>query len=330
MADRRTTLCFVGDTMLGRGVSTTLLHKKPDEILGELKPILTGCDGVVTNLECPITRNDKSGRRTLKAFRMRAAPHAVHFLTAANVKFVNLANNHILDFGAEGLSETLTLLDANRIAHGGAGMDECSARSPVVANLGHLSLGFISLTDRMGKFAAVDGACGTNFVSFDGGASDLKRQIGRAVEKLRSMNADLIVLSGHFGPDLRQAPIDEYRDLAHGAIDLGVDVIHGHSCHVYQGIELYKNKPIFYDTGNFYDDYYVIPYFRNNESFIYMISVVDGAVTATELVPFFRHGDQLHLAEGKAFGRMTERMIRKSDKFGTSFDCDGNRLIVRQ
>jgi poly-gamma-glutamate synthesis protein (capsule biosynthesis protein) len=326
--EKHLTLCFAGDTMVGRKASVALESEMPRDILGELAPIMNACDGVITNLECPITRCKQPGRRTWKTFRMRAGLHAVDFLTSANVKFVNLANNHILDFGEAGLEETLQILDANGIAHAGAGMTEAAARSPATVTIDGVSIGVISLSDRMEFFAAGDSRPGTNYFRVAGESRELVRLIEDWVGYLRSVQVELIILSIHIGPDFEPVPSRAYRKLARTVIDLGVDIIHGHSAHLFQGVEIYKGRPILYDTGNFYDDYLLFPFFPTNESFLYMITTNSRSIETVEFIPIVRLGHRLHLARAKTFERITRRMVRKSRRFGTHMKIRSDRLVV--
>ena len=66
-------------------------------------------------------------------------------------------------------------------------------------------------------------------------------------------------------------PQGDIRRLARTLIDLGVDLVHGHSSHHIQGIELYKGKPIFYGCGDFVDDYAVDTKYRNDLGFLFRL-----------------------------------------------------------
>ena len=78
-------------------------------------------------------------------------------------------------------------------------------------------------------------------------------------------NSDFVLFSFHWGPNYQWYPNFKIRRLAWKLIDMGVDLIHGHSSHHVQGIEIYKGKPIFYGMGDFLDDYAVDATFRNGK-----------------------------------------------------------------
>src|SRR5215472_219175 len=91
MTTTSVTLAFVGDLMLGRGVSAMFSTRAPETFWGGALPALRSADAVIANLESPITEAASEWRRTWKAFRFRAAPSAVDVLRAGNIRCVNLA-----------------------------------------------------------------------------------------------------------------------------------------------------------------------------------------------------------------------------------------------
>lgn len=92
------TIAFIGDVMLGRGVNEEIKEQPPEFFWGDVLPILQQADAVVANLECAITKHQQQYRRVPKVYHFRADPAAVDLLRVANIRCVNLANNHILDF----------------------------------------------------------------------------------------------------------------------------------------------------------------------------------------------------------------------------------------
>ena len=99
----------------------------------------------------------------------------------------------------------------------------------------------------------------------------------------REMAADTVIFSNHWGPNMVQRPRETFRSCA--VIDRGVDIYYGHSAHVFQGVEIYRGKPILYDTGDFIDDYAVDPKMRNDWSFLFRVSVEEGAFERLDLTP---------------------------------------------
>jgi len=222
------TIALLGDVMLGRGVRDALREAEPASVWGSVLPVLQGADLVVANLECAITRHRARWRRTRKVFHFRADPEAVDVLTAAHVGCVSLANNHSLDFEVEGLLETLEVLDAAGIARVGAGRDLDEARAPAIIAAGGLKVGVLGATDNEPPFGAGPGRPGTSYLRIEGephAAQTLEGPIARA----RSAGADIVILALHWGPNMVTEPPEVFRDFAGAALDLGVDILHGHS-----------------------------------------------------------------------------------------------------
>src|ERR1035437_5245466 len=99
-------LAFIGDVMLGRSLNDVYGKRSPDLFWGRTWKVLTGADGVLANLECAITTHKRQWQRTPKVFHFGADPPALKVLKAGNIKYVCLANNHILDFEEAGLLDT--------------------------------------------------------------------------------------------------------------------------------------------------------------------------------------------------------------------------------
>jgi poly-gamma-glutamate capsule biosynthesis protein CapA/YwtB (metallophosphatase superfamily) len=309
-------LAFIGDLMLGRGVSRQLRHKPPEWFLGDVLPLLRSCDAVIANLECPITDGREARRFGWKFFHFRADPAAIRILQCANVRFVCLANNHTLDFGPRGLTDTIAALDAAGIHHAGAGRNAAEAAAPVILPMPAAKVGLMAATDGMPAFAAGPARPGSHVMEFTQ-APDAVDWVARSVRSLRDAGADLIVLSLHWGPNLRRRPSRWFRAFAQAAIDAGVDVLHGHSAHVVQAIERHGRGVILYDTGNFIDDYWKFPFRKTTWSFVFLFEVEAGALRRLQLVPVRIHHSPLGLATGATFDAINAHMKELCAAVGT-------------
>lgn len=318
MADT-VTLSFLGDLMLGRGVSRKLKRHPPEWFWGDSLPILRRSDAVIANLEAPITESDEHPHRGWKFFHFKAKPEAIDILRVAGVRFVCLANNHTLDYGESGLFDTMRALDEAGIGHAGAGRDVDEASEPRMLDAAGLKVGLLAATDNMRGFAASSDRPGTNYREFRIGSSCLD-WVERSVLALRRRGAALTVLSVHWGPNMRVAPPREFRRFAHAAIERGVDVIHGHSAHVVQAVERCGPGLIMYDTGNFIDDYWKFPFRRTIWSFVFNLRVEDGRPVRLQLTPILIHGSPLGLATGRTFEAISSNMRARSADIGTTLE----------
>jgi poly-gamma-glutamate synthesis protein (capsule biosynthesis protein) len=310
------TLAFLGDLMLGRGVSSTLKRKSPEWFWGDTLPILRGTAGVFANLESPLTASRTRWSRSWKYFHFRGDPEAVEILRCANVRFVCLANNHILDFETAGLFDTRRILDAAGIGHAGAGRDTAEAAAPLQIDLADLRVGMIAATDNMRAFRSEAHKPGTHLIDI-GVSSSALGPLREAAAALRRDGAGLVVLSIHWGPNMRRRPNERFRDFARAAVDAGIDVLHGHSAHVFQGVERHGRGLILYDTGNFLDDYWKFPFRHDNWSFIFLLDLEDGRMTRLRLVPVLLHPWPVSRAKGDTFRAINARMAELCAAYDT-------------
>ena len=315
-----TRLAFLGDLMLGRKISRALPHQTPEWFWGDALPVLRGADAVFANLECPIAEGPLK-RNAWKTFHFRADPAAVEILKCGNVRFVCLANNHTLDYGIAGLSQTLRILDGAGICHAGAGMNRPEAEAPKAIRLRGLTIGIIAATDNVRAFGAKADRPGTNFITTVRGRTRTREWIARSCDTLRRDGADLVVLSLHWGPNMRTAPPSWFRRFARAAIESGIDIVHGHSAHVFQAVERYRDGIILYDTGNIIDDYWKFPSRQTFWSFIFLFEIGNDRRWRLRLLPVnvhaSSHRSSLSLATGDIFQAIRSRMRGLCREFDT-------------
>lgn len=303
--------------MLGRGVAEAIRRHGPKAVWGNVRPVLQAADAVVANLESPITAQEIPWRGGWKMFHFRADPLAVSVLNAGHVGLVNLANNHALDFGAEGLADTLRHLHDGGVVPVGAGPNATEAARPAILDLGGLKIGILGATDGMPEFAATPDRPGTNVVEFESEAGALS-VLAPAVAQMRTAGAAIVILSLHWGPNMRVTPRQRIRRFAAAAVRTGVDVIHGHSAHVCHGIGTEGPKLVLFDTGDFITDYWKFPLRRNKWSFIFLLDVDVEGPKRLRLVPVRLRRARVELATGAEFAAICTRMQSLSARLGTT------------
>ena len=270
------TIGLGGDLMIGRLVNEHLDHVPPAYVWGNLLPILKNTDFNLVNLETTLTSSEKILPKT---FNFKTDPEKVSVLTEGRIHAVNVANNHILDFSEKGLLETLQVLDLANILHVGAGRDLKHAKASCIIEKKGIKIGLLGCTDNEPSWKATDSQPGTHFIE----VGDLT-SIRESIAALRP-HVDLLILSIHWGPNMRQRPLPHFRSFAHELIDLGVDILHGHSAHIFQGVEIYKKRLILYDTGDLIDDYVVDPILRNDRSFFFVVKVDKKRLISLKMIP---------------------------------------------
>lgn len=311
---RSVRLAIVGDVMLGRLVSREIARRAPESFWGDVLPVLTGADAVLANLECAISDRGAPWTRTPKAFHFCAEPGAIGILQAAGVRYVSLANNHVLDYGEDALRDTLDLLDNAGIAHAGAGETLEQAQRPARFRAKGLSISAFSLTDNEPPFAATVGRPGTCYVDLNvhpqpwPGADEIAAE--------RAAGTDIVVVSAHLGPNMVTRPSARLRIFKRRLLQAGIDIIHGHSAHVFQGVEPEGRKIILHDTGDFLDDYAVDQFVRNDWSFLFLLDVDPQGVRRLVRRPVVLDFAEVNLARGKAFDAICAWMSEESKLFG--------------
>jgi poly-gamma-glutamate capsule biosynthesis protein CapA/YwtB (metallophosphatase superfamily) len=327
------TLALMGDVMLGRRVAEALNdHMRPEEPWGDVMPLLDAADLRIINLECAITDNEQPWTRTAKVFHFRAKPSAIETLRTARIDACSLANNHTLDFEEQGLLDTLEHLDAAGIRHAGAGRNQEEAADPAILTVpaNHTRrAALLAFTDNEPSFAAGTDRPGTNYLPVSL-KPDVLRRVERAVAAARGMGVDTVIFSNHWGPNMVQRPKKIFRRFAHAVIDRGVDIYYGHSAHVFQGVEIYRGKPIIYDTGDFIDDYAVNPELRNDWSFLFQVSVVEGRFERLDLTPVKLSYARVDLATGGERETILNRMEGLSAEMGTVFTHREGVLVLER
>ncbi len=312
------TIGFAGDTMLGRMANEVITAQGCSWVWGTVIRTLKATDVNIVNLETTLTTHKEP---VLKVFNFKADSDKVSCLVDACVTCVNLANNHSLDFGNAGLLETLRVLSDAKIGVVGAGATAHEAAEPFIVTKKGIRIGVIGFTDNEPSWKAGPDKPGINYVVV-GDIAPIKA----AVDALRP-RVDVLIVTIHWGPNMRQQPTQEFVNFAHSIIDCGVDVIHGHSAHIPQGIEIYHSKVILYDTGDFVDDYAIDDVLRNDQSCFFLVTVDRRGPRSIELVPTIISNVQVNCAVGRDYEEIMHRMRELSKPFGTTIGADGTIRI---
>lgn len=328
-AETNTVLRLVlgGDVMLGRIVAQHIRTHGPDYPLGKISALLRGADLALVNLECAITLSDRRWEGTPKAFYFGAPPEAAQSLAHAGIGLASLANNHVLDFGAQGLQDTLHHLRSHGIAHAGAGGDAQTARAPAYLQRKGLSFGMVAYCDHQADFAAGAATPGMSYLDLSDEQNTLA-ELRRNCTVLQGAGVDWPILSLHWGSNWAERPPDNFVRLAHAAVDMGYGIIFGHSAHLFQGVEIYRGRPIIYAAGDLVDDYYVEPEFRNDRQLLLELELTRAALLRIHLHPVCIDECRTVPATGEDFEAVARRSAALCAELGTRVQREGNRLWI--
>ncbi|KAB1188362.1 MULTISPECIES: CapA family protein [Haloferax] len=322
---------FTGDVMLGRLVNERQEHRSSDAVWGSMRDHLAALDGLFINLECCLSTRGRQWTLTHHPFHFRADPDwAVPALQDVGVTWATLANNHVLDFGEDALEDTFSTLESAEIPYAGAGRTEDLAWEPSHVSVAGLDVGLVAFTDNTPEFAADTDSPGTAYVEIDPDDEACLERVGTALERARAGDPDLLVASVHWGPNMREYPPRSFRRFAHWVVEQGVDIFHGHSAHVFQGVELYDDSLILYDTGDFVDDYAVDPVLRNDRSFLFEVEVTSsGRVRSLRMIPTEIADCAVYSAFPTVASWCRDQMRTRSSQFETQFEVEDEALVVR-
>src|SRR5438128_10992336 len=296
-----------------------------DYIWGEALPELRRAevDLSITNLETAITTVETPWLG--KEIHYRMHPRNMDCLSVAGINGCALANNHVLDWGYEGLSETLRTLDAAGVKHAGAGNAAEDAAAPAVLNVPGkcrvLLFSFGSTTSGIQRQWRATSACpGVNLLD------DLSEATASRIAKgMRQFQrpGDLLVASIHWGGNWGYDIPLEQIVFAHRLIEEGVSIVHGHSSHHVKAIEVFKGRLILYGCGDFLTDYEGISGyedFRGDLALMYLIELdsCSGQLIAARLVPMRMRRFRLERASRVDGEWLCNRLNDLGERFGTN------------
>jgi len=298
-----------------RRVDPSYLWGEALEELGRAAPALR-----IVNLETAVT---SSAAWEPKGINYRMSPANVPCLTAARIDCCALANNHVLDWGAAGLAETLDTLRKAGIRTSGAGRTAEEAEAPAALELPAggrvLVVSLAAPTSGVPEFwAARAGHPGVAYLK------DLSaRTVQRVAEKAAAVRrpGDLVVASLHWGPNWGYEVWPEEQRFARGLIDAGVDVVHGHSSHHAKAIEVYRRKLVLYGCGDLVNDYEGIAgheEFRGDLGLMYFASLDGaGALAGLQMTAMRMRRFRLERAPQADTGWIRDMLEREGRRFGT-------------
>lgn len=312
-------ILFAGDVMLGRLVNRELQRKSPEFPWGDTLPVFKEADCRICNLECVISDRGRPWSATPKVFHFRSDLKNIETLKAAGIDAVSLANNHSLDYEYDALFEMLSALDGAGIRRAGAGRDLEEAMRPAILEIKGKRAAFIAFTDNEPAWEAKEHKPGVHYVPVDERDPRAQRlfELVFAAEK----NAGMVIVSAHWGPNWGYKPAPGHLQFAHRLIDSGAWIVFGHSCHVFQGVEFYRDGVIIYSAGDFIDDYAVDEVERNDESFLFTASVNE-RVRSLTLCPTVIEGFHADMAGFSRAALIAAKMRRLSAGFGVRSEWD--------
>jgi len=362
------TLFLCGDVMTGRGIDQILPHPSSPVIhegymkdargyveiaekvngpiprsitpgyiwgdtLDELERVAP--DLRIINLESSVTKSDDYWKG--KEIHYRMHPENIDCITIAKIDVCSLANNHVLDWGYDGLKETLETLRKAKIGGVGAGKNLKEAESPAMIEIegkGRVVI-FVYGSPTSGvplSWAASPKRPGVNLLRDF--SDDAVQHIRKKVQEVKQ-DRDIVVASTHWGGNWGHRVPQEEIDFARQLIDeAGVDMIHGHSSHHVKGIEVYQDRLILYGCGDFLNDYEGIggyEYYRDDLGLMYFATMdpSTGKLVQLQMTPTQIKNFKVNRPWREDALWLANVLAREGKKFGTRVKLDeDNRLTL--
>lgn len=310
-------LCAVGDILLDRGVRKEMKGDY-DHPYKKVKNILNEADITIGNLECPITYGGTPAlKRPIIIFK--ADPENSEAVKEAGFDILNLANNHTMDYGTEGIVNTINTLKKTNINFIGAGSNYEDARKPLYAQAKNCKIGFLGYSVFPPE----------GYITFSDRPDVAKIDIKSLKDEIKSAKSkcDFLVISIHWGKEYGFYRSDMQKKLAYAIIDSGGDLIIGHHPHVLQGIEGYKDGIIFYSLGNFVFDRQIQN--GTDETIIVNFKIKNKMLDRIEIIPAKIRNCQPERVYGEEAHYILDRLKMYSDGMNIKIDIRESKGYIK-
>lgn len=287
-------ILITGDFCPVNRASGKLAHQIIDK---EVLSLIENSDLTITNLECPLTVHEKAINKTGPA--LKSNPENIKILKDAGFNMVTLANNHIMDYGEDGMIDTLEILSENKIDYVGAGK--------------HTNPIGVSYCNNQEFIIAIINICENEWSTKSFGnhrAYGLDPVDNFALIQEAKAKADKVVVIHHGGHEMYEYPSPRIKKLFRFFVDAGADTVINHHTHCTSGYEIYKNAPIFYSLGNFIFDDLIQKKSIWNEGMVVVLELNKGQEGIKfELHPYHQFGENPQLETFK--GKERDEFMRK-------------------
>ncbi len=316
------TISMVGDMMLGRNIKDYIAARKGYEYpFNHVLPYFQASDYVTGNFENPITTKEEDAyKKADKFIHISTDKEAATALKKVGFHSVSLANNHMLDFGPDALSETIEAFAKAGVDTVGAGRDYTDARRIVYKEVNGVRIAIVGLSEVIPKeFAAKKNRAGIASMK------NVKSLVSLIVKAKRG--ADLVIVHAHWGGEYDSGAHPVQVQLGRVMIDAGADVVIGHHPHVLEPVEIYNGGVIFYSLGNFIFDQ---GWSRTRESVLAQYKINKDGKVQIELHPMYIREGQPRPVTGLLGVYRREKIFQQltgSEYFSDGWKRDGDKLV---
>ncbi|WKN44997.1 CapA family protein [Tunicatimonas pelagia] len=339
-------------TILLLGDNNFQYRKKPEDAFRHVMATLNEADFRLLNLEGPFAGGTDDSTKTdipHKNWR-HSNPDQVQALVAAEIDAVGVANN--VTYPWQAMMKSKQVLDEAGIPFVGGGKNLPEAHKPIILEKNGLKVGFMQYAATVFPYnhAARENQPGIAEIKVHTAYQPPKNldkpgqppyvitwldEASRAlmvsdIEKLRKQ-ADVVIVSYHWGVSDTKKPVSYQTDIAQAVIDAGADVVFGHGPHRYQKIEIYRGKPIFYSLGQaVFDDIRDNRHRRFREGLLARLVLENRQLKSVSLVPTWRDDDNFLRLYDPNYGKGRELLgyLRSVNEGGAPLKLVGKEIQV--
>lgn len=311
-------LCAVGDIGLSGRVGDVLnLPYGPAKIFGEVAPLLKSVDISFGNLESPLAGDIAPGK-------LFSGPvSGAGLLKKSGFSLIHLANNHVYDYGRDGLVATIKAVQDANLTILGVGETKSAAKQVVRTDVGGLRVGWLGC----GRTLVDQDELGPNFWEFD------EEELHNAVVRYRS-DVDLLIVSIHIGLMHMDYPRPEHKVMAEKLLDAGANLILMHHAHVLQGVHVTAGRTVCcYNLGNFVFDWQEgnvkMPVLvrEQNEGAVFHFVMDSNGIAQAAAIPVWIDND---CAVRWATGTRGLEILTRLSRISQDLECDYEAAFKRQ
>lgn len=231
-------MLFLGDICPDNNFRSLFNERSTGAFKGDAVDYFKQHQFVIANLECPATSSRRSITKT--GPNITALPGDITVLKSAGINNLAMANNHILDFGNEGVVETLDVCHKEHIKTVGCGMNKEAADKPLVISQDGLKVAILAFAEEEFNLATESQPGAAHFDPYESleAIAEFKKEVDR------------IVVLYHGGIEYYKYPSPELQKKCRTMVRYGADLVLCQHSHCIGTIEKYQNRNILYGQGN--------------------------------------------------------------------------------
>lgn len=310
------TITFVGDLLMDLSVKNAMNIEGIDYPFEYVSNDLQQADLAVANLETPLTTRDESYKDLNQRFNFQSNPKHIQGLINAGFDLVSLANNHALDYGEEGLEDTMMNLDKFGLDYVGVGKTSEEAFQSQTYDMNGTKVSIMAAS----RFVPH-----VDWYTFEketkagvAGAYDLDYLVEKVKEEKK--DTDFLILYIHWGIESTDTPDDYQKTYVKRLVEAGVDAIVGSHPHWLQGFEYYQDVPVAYSLGNFLFPNYITG--NTAETGLLTLTILNNKVTMA-FKPYSIENNQIVFMTDEGESRVLDKLERLS----FDVEIDGYQII---